>query len=69
MARGDHPMRTPVYGVLMMAGAMVLGTLVGVWTHPPVPVRDTVWILCVLLAVAGLALSLRDLSPPPRRRR
>jgi hypothetical protein len=69
MARGDHPLRTVGYGVLLMIGAMLLGTLVGIWTHPPVALRNVVYVVCVLMAVVGLFLSLRDLSPPPRKRR
>jgi len=69
MARGDHPMRTPLYGGLLVIGAMVLATLVGYWTHPPHAVRDVVWGICLVAAIVGLVWTFRDLSPPPRKRR
>jgi len=69
MGRGDHPMRTPVYGVLMIAAAMLLATVVGAWTHPSAVVRDVVYVVCLLAAIVGLGMTLRDLSPPSRGRR
>jgi uncharacterized membrane protein YfcA len=62
-------MRTPVYGALLIVGAMVAATVVGAWTHPAAVVRDIVYVLCLVAAVVGLFMTLRDLSPPARKRR
>jgi peptidoglycan/LPS O-acetylase OafA/YrhL len=69
MARGDHPMRTPLYGGLLVAVAMVCGALAAgqrdVWPG---------WAETVVLVVAGVAmlvgagLTLRDRTPPRRPR-
>jgi UDP-N-acetylmuramyl pentapeptide phosphotransferase/UDP-N-acetylglucosamine-1-phosphate transferase len=67
MARGDHPMRTPVYGGLLIVAAMVGATVV--WTSG-IPG----WLTAVLLVVAlgaaltGWLMTFRDLTPPRRRR-
>jgi hypothetical protein len=69
MARGDHPMRTPLYGGLLVAVAMVGGALA-------TGQRDTWpgWAETVVLVVAGVAmlvgvlLTLRDRTPPRRPR-
>ena len=60
-------MRTPVYGVLLIAAAMVLATVVQAWTHPPLWVRIPVLIVCLIAVIAGLGMTLRDLTPPRRR--
>ena len=69
MARGDHPMRTPLYGGLLVAVAMVGGALAAgqrdVWPG---------WAETVVLGVAGVAmlvgvlLTLRDRTLPRRPR-
>ena len=69
MARGDHPMRTPAYGGLLVAVAMVGATVAAgqrdVWPG---------WLETVVLVVAGIAmlvgalLTLRDRTPPRRPR-
>jgi UDP-N-acetylmuramyl pentapeptide phosphotransferase/UDP-N-acetylglucosamine-1-phosphate transferase len=68
MARGDHPMRTPVYGGLLIVAAMVGATLV--WVND-VPGWLTVALLLVALAMAlaGWLMTFRDLTPPRRTRR
>jgi hypothetical protein len=40
MARGDHPMRTPVYGALLIAAAMIGSTLVVGNGHPTPTLRS-----------------------------
>ena len=67
MARGDHPMRTPVYGGLLIVAAMIGATRVWV---TDVPGWLTVALLLVALAaaLAGWLMTFRDLTPPRRRR-
>jgi hypothetical protein len=68
MARGDHPMRTPVYGALLIIGAMI-GSVV-VWQgSEPTWLRNSLMVGLLLVAVAGWLMTFRDLSPPRRRRR
>lgn len=66
MARGDHPMRTPFYGALLIVAAMLAGVAVTTWTHPPGAVRVVVLVLALLVALVGFVLTLRDLTPPRR---
>jgi UDP-N-acetylmuramyl pentapeptide phosphotransferase/UDP-N-acetylglucosamine-1-phosphate transferase len=70
MARGDHPMRTPVYGGLLIAAAMIGSTLVvaygGSW---PGWTRAVVLTVAVVAILAGALLTLRDRTPPRRPRR
>ena len=68
MARGDHPMRTPVYGALLIIGAM-LGSIL-VWEGgEPTWLRNGLLVLALIVAFVGWLLTFRDLSPPRRRRR
>ncbi len=69
MARGDHPRRTPFYGAVMIAAAMVGATLL--WQSSVAGwLRTILLILCLPLAVAGWIMTFRDLSRPlPRGRR
>ena len=67
MARGDHPMRTPVYGGLLIAAAMIGSTIVvsegqgwPAWTRV---VTLTVAVVAILV---GALLTLRDRTPPRR---
>jgi hypothetical protein len=67
MARGDHPMRTPVYGALLIAAAMIGSTLVVAdgqgwpgWT------RAVVLTVAVVAILVGAVLTLRDRTPPRR---
>ncbi|MGN6607526.1 MAG: hypothetical protein ACTHMS_11040 [Jatrophihabitans sp.] len=67
MARGDHPMRTPFYGALLIVAAMLAGVAVTAWTHPPTAVRAVVLVVALVAALAGLLMTLRDNTPPRRR--
>jgi UDP-N-acetylmuramyl pentapeptide phosphotransferase/UDP-N-acetylglucosamine-1-phosphate transferase len=68
VARGDHPMRTPVYGGLMIVAAMVGATLV--WQHIGVVwLRDALLVVALGMALAGWIMTFRDLSNPRPRRR
>ena len=68
MARGDHPMRTPVYGGLMIVGAMV-GSVV-VWQGIPAGwLRSALLVVALIVAFAGWIMTFRDLSRPRRRPR
>lgn len=60
MARGDHPMRTPFYGALLIVAAMFAGLTVTYWTHPPTAVRAVVLVAALLAALAGVVMTLRD---------
>lgn len=66
MARGEHPERTPVYGVLLIVTAMLAGLAVQVWTHPPFAVRVVVLVAALLAAIVGFGMTFRDLTPPRR---
>jgi hypothetical protein len=59
MGRGDHPMRTPVYGGGLIVGAMVVATVV---TSVGVPgaVRVAVYLVCLVAALVGIVLTFRD---------
>jgi hypothetical protein len=68
MARGDHPMRTPVYGALLIIGAMLGATVV--WQGGlPTWLRTSLLGLALIAALAGWLMTFRDLSPSRRRRR
>jgi hypothetical protein len=67
MARGEHPERTPVYGAALIVAAMLSGLAVQVWWSPPLAVRIIVLIAALAAAIVGIGMTLRDLSPPPRR--
>jgi hypothetical protein len=70
VARGDHPMRTPVYGALLIAAAMIGSTLaVGQGTDWPAWARVVVLTVAVLAILVGAGLTLRDRTPPRGRRR
>ena len=70
MARGDHPRRTPVYGGLLIAAAMVGATLVVVeGTGLPTPLRAVLLVLAGLAALGGWLMTFRDLTPRRRSRR
>jgi UDP-N-acetylmuramyl pentapeptide phosphotransferase/UDP-N-acetylglucosamine-1-phosphate transferase len=67
MARGDHPMRTPVYGGLLIAAAM-LGSIL-VWEGgEPAWLRTCLMVALLIVAFVGWLMTFRDLSPPRRRR-
>jgi hypothetical protein len=68
MARGDHPMRTPVYGALLIMGSM-LGAI-AVWEgNEPTWLRNSLMVVLLVVALAGWLMTFRDLTPPRRRRR
>jgi UDP-N-acetylmuramyl pentapeptide phosphotransferase/UDP-N-acetylglucosamine-1-phosphate transferase len=68
MALGDHPMRTPVYGGLLIVGAMLGATLV--WQSGlPAWLRNALLVLALIAALAGWLMTFRDLSPSRRRSR
>ena len=58
MARGDHPMRTPFYGVLLIVAAMVVSTLASV--TGPTWLRVVVYILAAPAALVGFVMTFRD---------
>ncbi|MEO6880779.1 MAG: hypothetical protein ABI181_07510 [Mycobacteriaceae bacterium] len=58
MARGDHPMRTPFYGVLLIAGAMVGATVAQ--AQAPLWLQVVVYVVAVPAALVGFVLTLRD---------
>jgi UDP-N-acetylmuramyl pentapeptide phosphotransferase/UDP-N-acetylglucosamine-1-phosphate transferase len=68
MSLGDHPMRTPVYGALLIIGAM-LGSIL-VWEGTlPTWLRNCLMVVALIVAFVGWLMTFRDLSPPRRRRR
>ena len=60
MARGDHPQRTPFYGVVLivvaLAAAMIANRTASAWVQVPV------YVLAVLAAMTGFVMTFRDLS-------
>jgi uncharacterized protein (DUF983 family) len=67
MARGDHPMRTPVYGGLLIAGAMIGATLVVARGQSwPAWTRVVVYAVAIVAILVGALLTLRDRTPPRR---
>ena len=60
-------MRTPVYGAVLIAAAMVTGVAVTYWTHPPGALRWPVLAVCAVAWIFGTGLTLRDRTPPRRR--
>ena len=70
MARGDHPMRTPVYGGLLIAAAMIGATLaVAHGQSWPAWLRVAVHAVAIAAILVGALLTLRDRTPPRRPRR
>ena len=66
VARGDHPMRTPVYGGLLIVAAMIGATLG--WQHVGVVwLRDVLLVMALVAALAVWLMTFRDLSNPRRR--
>ncbi|MFC4604372.1 hypothetical protein [Rhodococcus kronopolitis] len=60
MARGDHPQRTPFYGILFVFAAMALFIVTA--TSGPTWFAVGGYILAVLFAIFGFMLTFRDLS-------
>ena len=67
MGLGDHPMRTPVYGGLLIVGAMLGATAVWQGGLPTWP-RNVLLVVALLAALAGWLMTFRDLSPSRRSR-
>jgi UDP-N-acetylmuramyl pentapeptide phosphotransferase/UDP-N-acetylglucosamine-1-phosphate transferase len=68
VARGDHPMRTPVYGAALIVAAM-LGSIV-VWQSGwPGWLKTALLIVALGMALTGWVMTFRDLSRPIKRRR
>ena len=61
MARGDHPQRTPAYGVAMMIGVMVAGTLITT-ADLAMSVLVPVYVLLFIVGIWGAVLTFRDYS-------
>ncbi|WP_116449654.1 hypothetical protein [Blastococcus litoris] len=68
MALGDHPMRTPVYGGLLIVAAM-LGATWAWQAALPVWLRDVLLVVALLAALAGWLMTFRDLTPSRRSTR
>lgn len=60
VARGEHPMRTPFYGVLLIVAAMVGSTLATV--AGPTWLRVIVYVVAVPAVLAGFVMTFRDYS-------
>lgn len=61
MARGDHPQRTPLYGVALMIGVMVAAFFTATADVGPA-VRIPVYAVCVVVGIVGGVLTYRDYS-------
>jgi UDP-N-acetylmuramyl pentapeptide phosphotransferase/UDP-N-acetylglucosamine-1-phosphate transferase len=68
MSLGDHPMRTPAYGGLLIVAAM-LGSTWAWQAGLPTWLRDALLVLALIAALAGWLMTFRDLSPSRRRSR
>ena len=66
MARKDNPERTVFLGAVLIVAAMLAGLAVRVWTHPPRAVWIPVLIVALVAALVGIAMTMRDLTPPRR---
>lgn len=69
MPRTDRPGRTVFLGAVLIVAAMITGLAVRVWTHPPKAVWVPILIVALVAALVGVAMTMRDLTPPPKRRR
>jgi hypothetical protein len=61
VARGEHPERTPLYGGLLVIGAMVASAVVTV-TGTPTGIRIPVYVVSLFAGLFGALLTLRDYS-------
>jgi len=61
VVRGEDRERTPLYGVLMIIGAMVSGTIV-YSLSVPTWLRLAVYVLDVPVAICGFLFTFRDLG-------
>ncbi|WP_305092610.1 hypothetical protein [Prescottella sp. R16] len=60
MHAGEHPQRTPFYGVLMIVAALAASAAVSY--VGPVWLRVTVYILTVAVVAVGFVMTFRDFS-------
>lgn len=60
MARGDHPQRTPFYGVVLIMAALAVA--MNVHRITSVPLQVPVYVLAALTAMVGFVMTFRDLS-------
>ncbi|WP_067564111.1 hypothetical protein [Nocardia acidivorans] len=60
MKLGQHPQRTPFYGVLMLLTVMISG----LWVRdlPWLAVRIVAWVVLFAIAVVGFVMTFRDYS-------
>ncbi|MDN5758300.1 MAG: hypothetical protein L0H59_07170 [Tomitella sp.] len=61
MARGEHPQRTPFYGVALMVAVMVVTAVVAT-ADVGLAVRIPVYAVAVVAAIVGATWTFRDLS-------
>ncbi|EOM75301.1 hypothetical protein DW322_06705 [Rhodococcus rhodnii] len=59
MARGEHPQRTPLYGVLLIVAAM-LGSLAVYRVDAPTWLQILVYLAAVAAGVTGFVMTFRD---------
>jgi hypothetical protein len=60
MARGDHPQRTPFYGVCLLSGAFL-----SCWLASSISIlwlSIVVYVVAAVAAVAGFIMTFRDYS-------
>ncbi len=57
---GDHPQRTPLYGVVLLLGVLLLG----LWVRelPNVALQVLAYILLVAIAAPAFVMTFRDYS-------
>ncbi|NLU83770.1 hypothetical protein [Rhodococcus sp. HNM0569] len=61
MARGDHPQRTPFYGVVMIIAALLAAFFV--YRADPAPwVQVIVFVVAAVVAAVGFVMTFRDYS-------
>jgi hypothetical protein len=61
MARGDHPQRTPFYGVCLMMGAF-LSCWLASSIHLLPWLSIAIYVLAAITAAAGFVMTFRDYS-------
>ncbi|MFG3522956.1 hypothetical protein ACGF5S_22045 [Nocardia nova] len=60
MGMGDHPQRTPLYGVVLLLGVLFLG----IWVHelPYAGLQVLAYILLLMIAAPAFVMTFRDYS-------
>jgi hypothetical protein len=61
MARGDHPQRTPAYGVLLILLGLIL-LLVAYLLHLSGVLMGLALVVAVVIAIIGFGMTFRDYS-------